>query len=153
MINLTIKKLWEFPGGPGVRTLCFHCQGFSPWWGNQDTKSHTAKPEKKRKRVKYLIKVFFKKNVLQDFPGGTVDKNQSASAGNKGLILGTWASFLAQTVKNMSAMQKTQVPSLGQKDALEKGMATHSSMLAWRIPWTEQPGGLQSMGSQRVRYN
>ena len=49
-------------------------------------------------------------------------------------------------VKNLPAMQETQVPSLGQEDSLEKGMATHSSTLAWRIPWTEGPGGLQSMG-------
>ena len=50
-------------------------------------------------------------------------------------------------------MQETQVPSLGQEDPLEKGMATHSTILAWRIPWTEQPGKLQSMGSQRVRHS
>ena len=55
---------------------------------------------------------------------------------------------MAQTVKNLSAMQETQVPSLGQEDPLEKGMATHSSILACRIPWTEEPGRLQSMGSQ-----
>ena len=53
-------------------------------------------------------------------------------------------------VKNLPAMQGTQVQSLGQEDPLEKGMATHSSILAWRIPWTEEPGGLQSMGFQRV---
>ena len=51
-------------------------------------------------------------------------------------------------VKNLPAVQETQVQSLGQEDPLEKGMATHSSILAWRIPWTEEPGGLQSMGSQ-----
>ena len=50
-------------------------------------------------------------------------------------------------------MQETWVQSLGQKDPLEKEMATHSSMLAWRIPWTEEPGGLQSMGSHRVRHD
>ena len=63
------------------------------------------------------------------------------------------ASLVAQTVKNLSAMQETQVRSLGQEDPLEKGMATHSTILAWRIPWTEEPGGLQSMGSQRVGHN
>ena len=51
-------------------------------------------------------------------------------------------------VKNLPAMQETQVRSLGQEDPLEKGMGTHSSILAWRIPWTEKPGGLQSRGSQ-----
>ena len=50
-------------------------------------------------------------------------------------------------------MQEMQVPSLGQEDALEKEMSTHSSILAWEIPWTEEPGGLQSVGSQRVRYD
>ena len=56
-------------------------------------------------------------------------------------------------VKNLSAMQETQVPSLGWKDPLEKEMATRSSILAWRIPWTEESGGLQSMGLQRVGYD
>ena len=60
---------------------------------------------------------------------------------------------VAQTVKNLPAVQATQVRSLGQEDPLEKGMATHSSILAWRIPWTEKSGGLQSMGLQRVRHN
>ena len=84
----------------------------------------------------------------------------------------TWTSFLAnpintriksviekqvgspaQSVKNLHAMQEIRVRSLGQEGPLEKGMATHSSILAWRIPWTVEPGGLQSMGSQRVRHN
>ena len=59
----------------------------------------------------------------------------------------------AQMIKNLPAMQESQVPSLGWEDPLEKQMATHSSILAWRILWTEEPGGLQSMGSQRVRHN
>ena len=57
---------------------------------------------------------------------------------------------MTQTVKNLPATQETQVQSRCWEDPLEKGMATHSSILAWRIPWTEEPGGLQSMGSQRV---
>ena len=57
---------------------------------------------------------------------------------------------MAQRLKCLLAMQETWLRSLGQEDALEKEMATHSSVLAWRIPWTEEPGGLQSMGSQRV---
>ena len=59
-----------------------------------------------------------------------------------------WASLLAQMVKNLPAMQETWIQSLGHEDPLEKGMVTHSSTLAWRIPWTEEPGRLQSMGSQ-----
>ena len=58
------------------------------------------------------------------------------------------ASLVAQLVKNLPAMQETWVQSLGQKDPLEKKRATHSSILAWEIPWTEEPGGLLSMGSQ-----
>ena len=60
---------------------------------------------------------------------------------------------MAQTVKNLPAMQETQVPSLGQEDLLEPGITTHSSIVAWKIPWTEEPGGLQSTGSQRVGYD
>ena len=56
-------------------------------------------------------------------------------------------------VKRLPATWETQVRSLGREDLLEKEMATHSSTLAWKIPWTEQPGGLQSMGSQRVGHN
>ena len=60
---------------------------------------------------------------------------------------------MAQTIKNLPAMQETQVQSLGREDPLEKGMATYSSILAWRIPWTEEAGGLQSMGLQRVGHD
>ena len=56
-------------------------------------------------------------------------------------------------VKNLPAMQETLVQALAQEDLLEKGMATDSSILAWRIPWIEEPGGLQSMGLQRMRHN
>ena len=65
----------------------------------------------------------------------------------------TSPSLLAQLVKSLPEMQETLVWSMGQEDPLEKEMATHSSIIAWRIPWTEEPGGLQSMGSQRVRNN
>ena len=70
-----------------------------------------------------------------------------------GMDMCVLASQVAQIVKNLSAMWETQVQSLGQEDPLEKGMATHSSILAWRIPWTEEPGGLQSKGSQRVGHD
>ena len=63
------------------------------------------------------------------------------------------ASLVAQLVKSLPATQGTQIQSLGQENPLEKGMATHSSILAWRIPWTEEPGGLQSMVLQRVGYD
>ena len=64
-----------------------------------------------------------------------------------------YSSLVAQSVKNQPAMQETQVQSLDQEDPMERGMAIHSSILAWRIPWTEEPGGLQSIGSQREGYD
>ena len=63
------------------------------------------------------------------------------------------ASLVAQMVKNLTAMWETLVQSLSREDPLETGMATHSSIPAWRIPWTEESGGLQSIGSQRVGHN
>ena len=63
------------------------------------------------------------------------------------------ASLVAQMAKSLVVMQETWVQSLGLEDPLEKKMATHSSTLAWKTPWTEEPGKLQSMGSQRVRHN
>ena len=64
-----------------------------------------------------------------------------------------WDSLAAQTVKRLPPMRETRVPSLGQEDSLEKEMATHSSTPAEKIPWMEEPGGLQSMGSQRVGHD
>ena len=74
------------------------------------------------------------------------------------LLLAHWysgrrASLAIQTVKNLPAKQETRVRTLGLEDSLEKGMATHTSILARRNPWTEEPGGLQSMESQRVRHS
>ena len=66
---------------------------------------------------------------------------------------GSWDFPVAQTVKNLPAMQEIWVRSLGREDPLEKEMATHSSILAWKIPWTKDTGGLQSMGSQRVGHD
>ena len=64
-----------------------------------------------------------------------------------------YGSQVAQMVKYRPAMWETRVRSLGQEDPLEKGMATHSNILAWRVPWTEEPGGVPSMGSQRIGHN
>ena len=65
----------------------------------------------------------------------------------------TYASLVAQSVKNLPAVRETRVQPLGWEDPLEKEMATHSSILAWKISWTQEPGGLQSMGSQRVGHD
>ena len=93
-------------------------------------------------------------------------KNLPASAGDPGLIPGSgrspggghgeplqysWAPLVPQILNNPPAMLETWVQSLGWEDLLEEGMATHSSLLAWRIPWTEEPGGLQSIGLQKSR--
>ena len=100
------------------------------------------------------------------FPDSSVGKESTCNAGDPRLIPGlgrstgeglghtlqhSWASLVAQLVKNPSAMWETWVRSLGWEDSLEEGMATQSSILAWRLPWTEELGGLQSMGSQSVR--
>ena len=70
-----------------------------------------------------------------------------------GAIAKAGASLVAQTVKNLPAIRETWVRSLGREDPSEKGMATHCSILAWRIPGTEEPGGLQLMGSQKARHD
>ena len=69
------------------------------------------------------------------------------------MFMTIWASLMAQMVKNPPAVQETWVRSLGWEDPLEEGIANHSSTLAWKIPWTEEPGGPQSMGSQRVGHD
>ena len=80
-------------------------------------------------------------------------ENELGSRTGEHLVSGPGPSLVAQKVKNLPAMQQTQVQSLAWEDHLEKGIATCSSVLAWEIPSTETPGGLQSMGSQRVRHN
>ena len=88
-------------------------------------------------------------------PGGLLSM-QSQRVGHEEQVTFSRAGIYHQgstEVKNLPAMQETRVQSLGGEDPLEKGMAAHSRILAWRIPWTEEPGGLQSMGSQRVGHN
>ena len=106
--------------------------------------------------------------LFGSFPDSSAGKESTCNAGDPGLILGSgrstgkgigyplqysWASLVAQLVKNPPAMWETWVWSLGWEYPLEKGKATYSSILAWRIPWTEEPGGVQSMGSQRVEHD
>ena len=86
-------------------------------------------------------------------PGSTSGSGRSPGEGTGHPLQYSWASLGAQTVKNPPAVWETRIRSLGGEDPLEKGMATHSSILAWRIPWTEEPGGLQFMGSRRVRHD
>ena len=79
--------------------------------------------------------------------------NTVFSDGNVLFLTLTWASLVAQTVKRLSTMRETQVRSLSWEDPLEDEMAIHSSTIAWKIPWTEELGRLQSLGSQRVRHD
>ena len=103
-----------------------------------------------------------------DFPGSSAGKESACSAGDPSSVPGlgrspgegisypllySWGSLVAQMVKNLVAVWETWVQSLGWEDALEESMATHSSILAWRIPWTEQPGGQQSRGLHRVGHD
>ena len=106
--------------------------------------------------------------ILRLVAGCLSGKESACNAGDPGLILGlerspgegiggllpySWASLVTQTVNNPPAMWETWVQSLGWKASLEEGMATHSSFLAWRLPVTEELGGLQSMESQRVGHD
>ena len=87
----------------------------------------------------------------------SLDLPTTQEVGRTGVLIALFRDvelFVAQTVKNLPAVQEIWVPLLGQKDPLEEGLAAHSSVLAWRIPWTEEPGGLQSIGSQsQTRLN
>ena len=107
-------------------------------------------------------------NNFVGFLGSSADKESVCNAGDPSLIPGlgkspgegigyplqySWASLIAQTVKHLPTMQETWVQSLGWEDPLEEGMATYSSIFAWRIPWIEELGRLQAMGSQRVGHD
>ena len=89
---------------------------------------------------------------MRDFPSSIPELGRSAGEGIGYPLQYSWASLVAQLLKNLPAMQETWVQSLGREDALEKEMATHSSTLAWKIPSTEEYDGLQSTGSQRVGH-
>ena len=105
---------------------------------------------------------------MPGFPGSSACEESTCNSGDPGSIPGSgrspgkgigyplqysWASLVVQMVKNLHAMWETWIQSLDWEDPLEKGKATHSSILAWRIPWTEEPGRLQPMGSQRIGHN
>ena len=86
-------------------------------------------------------------------PGSIPGSGRSTREGISYPLEYSWASLVAQLVKNLPTMQETWVQSLGWEDPLEKGKATHCSILAWRIPWTKKLGGLEYMGSQRVGHD
>ena len=131
----------------------------------------------------HFFLLIFHSYVVHDFPAIMISKKLNSKLGNCLLVqiraestglsvcylglgktwgcpcvairerLSSWSSLVAQTVKRLPAMQETRVQSLGQEDPLEKEMATHYSTLAWKFSWMEEPGRLQSMRSQRVRYD
>ena len=119
-------------------------------------------------RASLVVQMVENPPAMQGFPGSSAGKESACNAGDLSLIPGLGRSpgegtgyplqysrafLVAQIVKNPSAMWETWVWSVGWEDPLEKGIATHSSILAWRILWTKEPGGLQSTGSQRVRHD
>ena len=155
------------PGGGNGYTLFlpreFHGQrslaSYSPWGNLKLTKKQEILTVRVLGCQQYLANLKRKKG----FPDSSVGKESDCNAGDSGTIPGSgrspgegigyplqysWASLVAQLVKDLPAMQETWVRSLGQEDPLEKGKATHSSILAWRIPRT-----VESMGWQRVRHN
>ena len=91
--------------------------------------------------------------AMKDDPGLIPGLGRSPGEGIDYPLQFSWASLVAQLVKNPPAVQETWVQSLGWEDPLEEGKATHSIILAWKIPWTEEPGRLQSMRSQRIRHD
>ena len=126
---------------------------------NQSEKSQTCELGQhvlnilKQKRTFYWTRMGFL-SILRNMKGGKkqgCDKWNILDINAALHLLG--ASLMAQRIKSLPAMQETQVRSLGWEDPLEKEMATHSSILVWRIPWTEEPGGIQSTGLQRVRHD
>ena len=120
-----------------VKALSFHCSGhgFDAWSGASQVVLVVKNPPANAGDIRDMGSI----PGLGRSPGGGHGNPLQYSLGT---------SLVAQTVKNLPAMQETWVQSLGREDPLEKGMATFSSTLAWRIPWTEEPGGLQSMGLQ-----
>ena len=144
----TRKSLWGT-----FTTILYHILYLKSQFSSYPSSTN---PFSLNKEVRDLKKVFQLSHPKSESSGW--DKRVDKPTGDSLFFLSAdlvniWASPVAQTVKNLPAMQETWVWSLGWEDPLEKGIAPHSSIFAWRIPWTEELGGLQSMGSQRVRYN
>ena len=105
-------------------------------------------------RAPLFFKELFRVRIIHVLPYPEQTESQNFLAFYLKTCIGIyWASLVAQRLKRLPPMQETQVRSLGRGDPLEKEMVTHSSILAWRIPWTEEPGRLQSMGLQRVGHD
>ena len=129
-----------------VRGLLFPDQGSNP--GSLHWECEVIATGPPGKSCKHFLKESTFISSLRD-----ISQSPKANEQLSKYSLCTQASLVAQLVKNPPVMQETWVRSLGWEDPLEKGKAAHSSILAWRIPWTEEPGGLQPVGSQRIRHN
>ena len=126
--------------------------GTGPLRGIQSNCSHHNSSCNPYKTLHWHVSVYNHTNIIAHSEYSIICHGNGMSPPQPQLELGR-ASLVAQRVKHLPAMQETWVRSLGQEDALEKEMTTHSSTLAWKIPWTEKPGRLQSMGSQRVGHD
>ena len=104
-------------------------------------------------RASLIVQLIKNPPAMQDNPSSIPGLGRSAGEGIGYPLQDSWASLVAQMVKNPPAIRETWVRSLGWEDPLEKGTVLHSSILAWRIPWTEEPGRLQYMGLQRVKHD
>ena len=135
-------------------------------WAGRRKPKHWSKTRNRTRTHYFLLRKLV--NLLVGFPGMSAGKESSCNTGDHGLIPGSGrsagegigyplqcscTSLVAQLVQTLPAMWEIWIQSLGCIDPPEKGKATHSSVLAWRIPWTEEPGGLQSMGLQRIRHD
>ena len=133
-----------------VKRVCLQCgrPGFDPWVGKIPWR-------RKWHSTPVLLPGKWQRSLVSYSPWGLkeLDTTEGLHFHFLSSVTCSQASLMAQAVKSSFAMRETWVQSLGQEDPLEKGMATHSSILAWRIPWAEEPGGLQSLGSQRVRHD
>ena len=123
---------------------CFYCL-----WTSHPSWQHAA-TQKTTSRLQIRTVCLWDFQNIVSLCGGHLNKRCCER-----ISIGLWVylGFPGGSIENSPAMQEIQVQSLGQEDPLEEGMATHSSILTWRIPWTEEPGGLQSMRSQRIRHN
>ena len=135
--------MWEtskiFPLSTVLNPTCWHPVNISDWWANP---SGTDVSKWSQNLPSCLVSAWFQGWISQ-FMSRTVYV----------FFVATDSSLVDQMVKNLPAMQEMWVQSLGQENPLEKGMATHFSILAWEIPWTKEPGKLQSMGSKRVGHD
>ena len=144
VVHLKLTQCY-FPGGSDSKASCLQCgrPGFDPW----------VRKILWRRKWQPTPVLFPKKSHGQRSLAGYSPLGRKELDTTEWIHFRRWTSLVAQRLKRLPALRETWVQSLGWEDPLEKEMTTHSSILAWRIPWTEEPGGLQSTGSQRVGHD